>query len=77
MGLLQTAGNRLAVVEKPPYEVSEVGWGEFEIVIKIHFNSPTERPITLYHMLKLVSIAALSTASEDIAIAQLLSSYIR
>ncbi|PSN32407.1 YEATS domain-containing protein 4 [Blattella germanica] len=41
------------VVEKPPYEVTETGWGEFEIVIKIYFHDLNERPVTLYHILKL------------------------
>ncbi|KAJ9596261.1 hypothetical protein L9F63_027116, partial [Diploptera punctata] len=40
-------------VDKPPYEVTETGWEEFEIVIKIYFHDPNERPITLYHILKL------------------------
>lgn len=29
------------IVTKPPYEVSETGWGEFEVVIKIYFHDPT------------------------------------
>lgn len=42
------------VVSKYPYEVTETGWGEFEIVIKIYFHDPNERPtVTLYHILKL------------------------
>ncbi|CAG5135521.1 unnamed protein product [Candidula unifasciata] len=41
------------VVSKPPYEVTETGWGEFEIIIKIYFNDPAERPVTIYHLLKL------------------------
>ncbi|KAG8226809.1 hypothetical protein J437_LFUL002855 [Ladona fulva] len=41
------------VVSKPPYEVTETGWGEFEIVIKIYFLDQNERPMTLYHALKL------------------------
>lgn len=41
------------VVTKPPYEITETGWGEFEIVIKIYFHDPNERPVTLYHILKL------------------------
>lgn len=42
------------IVDKPPYEVTETGWGEFEIVIKIYFNDPNERlPVTLHHLLKL------------------------
>lgn len=46
-----TNSNR--VISKPPYEVSETGWGEFEVQIKIHFNDGAERPITFYHVLKL------------------------
>ncbi|KAK3803668.1 hypothetical protein RRG08_023382 [Elysia crispata] len=41
------------IVTKPPYEVTETGWGEFEIIIKIYFNDPQERPVTIYHLLKL------------------------
>ena len=36
------------------YEVSESGWGEFEVQIKIHFHDSTgEKPVTFYHLLKL------------------------
>jgi len=35
----------ISVVLKPPYEVTETGWGEFEVIIKIYFNDPTERPV--------------------------------
>lgn len=34
-----------SVLVKPPYEVTETGWGEFEVVIKIYFNDPNERPV--------------------------------
>ena len=41
-------------VEKPPFEVTETGWGEFEIQIRIFFASvATEKQIVLYHHLKL------------------------
>ena len=43
----------LRMVTKPPYEVTETGWGEFEVVIKIFFHDPSERPVTIYHPLKL------------------------
>ena len=46
-----TNANR--TLTKPPYEVTETGWGEFEIVIKIYFQDPSERPVTIYHVLKL------------------------
>lgn len=45
--------NPLRIISKPPYEVQETGWGEFEIVIKIFFQDPAEKPITIYHLLKL------------------------
>ena len=35
------------VVTRPPYEVTETGWGEFEIAIKIHFYDPNERPVSI------------------------------
>jgi YEATS domain-containing protein 4 len=37
----------------PPYEVTETGWGEFEVVITIYFVDSTEAPVTLHHMLQL------------------------
>ena len=45
--------NPVRVVTRPPYEVSETGWGEFEIIIKIFFHDPAEKPVTIYHLLKL------------------------
>lgn len=45
----------------PPYSVSESGWGEFEVVIKVYFNDSTERPITIYHQLKLFNTPPAST----------------
>lgn len=35
------------VVQKPPFEVSETGWGEFELVIKIFFQDTSERPVII------------------------------
>jgi YEATS domain-containing protein 4 len=41
-------------LEHPPFEVSESGWGEFEIQIKIFFHPESnEKPLTLFHYLKL------------------------
>ena len=34
------------MVTKPPYEVNESGWGEFEIQIKIFFMDQAERPVS-------------------------------
>ncbi|ERL89813.1 YEATS domain-containing protein 4 [Dendroctonus ponderosae] len=51
--LHESYANQNRIVVKPPYEITETGWGEFEIVIKIHFHDPNERPVTMYHILKL------------------------
>ena len=32
-------------VDKPPFEVSEAGWGEFEIIITLFFADPAEKPV--------------------------------
>jgi YEATS domain-containing protein 4 len=41
-------------IEQPPFEVTETGWGEFEIQIKIHFiPEASEKPLTLFHFLHL------------------------
>ena len=40
-------------VEKYPFEISQTGWGEFDIGVKIFFNDPAEKPVELTHGLKL------------------------
>jgi len=46
--------NPTRVLESPPFEVSESGWGEFEIAITLHFHSDIcEKPLHLFHHLKL------------------------
>lgn len=41
------------IVQAPPYTLTETGWGEFEIAIKIFFQDSNERPVTIYHFLRL------------------------
>lgn len=41
------------VVEIPPFQVEEQGWGEFEIHIRVFFQDTNERPLELKHWLKL------------------------
>jgi len=43
----------LRTVTNPPYEITESGWGEFEVVIKIFFQDVQEKPLTFQHLLKL------------------------
>ena len=41
--------NPTRVVDGPPFELSESGWGEFEIVITLHFhNDVCEKPLHLW-----------------------------
>lgn len=52
--LHETYPNPTRAVEAPPFELTETGWGEFEINIKIHFiESANEKPISFYHHLRL------------------------
>ncbi|KAF6160581.1 hypothetical protein GIB67_019521 [Kingdonia uniflora] len=46
--------NPTRVVESPPFELSESGWGEFEIAISLFFHSDvSDKQLDLYHHLKL------------------------
>ena len=41
------------IVETPPFQVEEQGWGEFEINARIFFQDSNERPLDVKHWLKL------------------------
>jgi YEATS domain-containing protein 4 len=52
--LHDTYANSVRMIESPPFEVEETGWGEFEIAIKFYFNpDSTEKPQQIWHGLKL------------------------
>ncbi|QLG70347.1 hypothetical protein HG535_0A02860 [Zygotorulaspora mrakii] len=52
--LHDTYPNATRTVEAPPFELTETGWGEFEINIKIHFvDEANEKLLNLYHHLRL------------------------
>lgn len=41
-------------IDRPPFQVTETGWGEFDIQIKIFFQPESgEKPVTCFHRLKL------------------------
>ena len=41
------------IIEKPPFEVTELGWGEFAAKIRLFFKDPEEQPIDIVHIIKL------------------------
>lgn len=45
--------NNVRVVNKFPFELYEVGWGQFDIIITIHLVDETAKPIEFIHPLKL------------------------
>ncbi|KPJ19087.1 YEATS domain-containing protein 4 [Papilio machaon] len=73
--LHESYANPNRIVTKPPYELTETGWGEFEIVIKIYFHDPNERPVTLYHILKLFQSPVNESAPPTVGRALVSESY--
>ncbi|CAG8818147.1 34877_t:CDS:2, partial [Gigaspora margarita] len=66
--LHETYSNPQRVVEHPPFEITETGWGEFELSIKLQFIEGSEKPVTLYHNLRLHSYeddGSISTSSKN------------
>lgn len=52
--LHETYSNSLRSIEAPPFEVTETGWGEFEVSIKLYFvPEANEKPQSMWHALKL------------------------
>jgi len=46
-------------VNQWPFEVTEQGWGEFEIGLKVYFVDPNEKVLHLSHFLRLYPIEGL------------------
>lgn len=40
-------------VDSFPFEITETGWGEFQLQIKIHFQDSNQKPVLLWHHLRL------------------------
>ncbi|KAK9464271.1 yeats family-domain-containing protein [Lipomyces arxii] len=52
--LHETYPNAARSIEEPPFEVTETGWGEFEISIRVYFiPEASEKNVVMYHHLKL------------------------
>ncbi|KAI0751059.1 yeats family protein [Daedaleopsis nitida] len=65
--LHDTYANQNRTIDKPPFEVSETGWGEFEISIRITFiQEAGEKPLTIYHHLKLHPWTAVGSGEPEI-----------
>ncbi|KAF8372808.1 gfl-1 [Pristionchus pacificus] len=59
--------NPTRVVEKPPFEVTETGWGEFEVQMRIYFVDSNEKPITAFHYIRLFQpIVTLPNGSQQV-----------
>eukprot|EP01066_Platyproteum_vivax_P003067 Platyproteum_vivax@DN13966_c0_g1_i1.p1 len=39
--------------DSPPYQVEECGWGEFDLLVTVHFVDSWEKPVEMYHSLRL------------------------
>ena len=50
---LEWADCVIAVIDTAPFEVTEQGWGEFEIHCQVFFQDSKDKPLELSHMLKL------------------------
>lgn len=48
--------DRLVDVEQFPFELTESGWGEFEIEMRLEFVDPSLEPVSFGHLLKLHSL---------------------
>jgi hypothetical protein len=54
-------------VEFPPYELTECGWGEFDITVRLHFHEDTaEPPIELFHRLRLYDDTGANNAKKPV-----------
>lgn len=51
--LHESYSNPIRIVNKPPFELTETGWGEFDITMKVIFSDPNEKPLVITHLIKL------------------------
>lgn len=57
----------VVIIEEPPFQVTQTGWGEFDAAITFHFKNGIENPVTNHHFLKLfpegVTVAGPNTST--------------
>mmetsp|Transcript_10970 Transcript_10970/g.29448 ORF Transcript_10970/g.29448 Transcript_10970/m.29448 type:complete len:242 (-) Transcript_10970:414-1139(-) len=64
--LHETLQPPVRIVRSPPYEVEEYGWGEFEIIVRIHFVDKLEKPLDLFHFLRLFPTSGARLSQEPV-----------
>lgn len=65
--LHDTYTNPTRALDKPPFEITETGWGEFEIQIRINFVPESgEKAVVAYHHLKLHPWTAVGSGEPEI-----------
>ncbi|CAN0143866.1 unnamed protein product [Pylaiella littoralis] len=55
-------------ITSPPFEVTEMGWGEFEAKMTMHFKDPNENPVDVLHQLRLYHDPATGTTQPKKAV---------
>uniref|UniRef100_A0A0N5BQG8 YEATS domain-containing protein 4 n=1 Tax=Strongyloides papillosus TaxID=174720 RepID=A0A0N5BQG8_STREA len=62
--------NNVIVIENPPYQIHETCWAESEVMIKIFFVDSTEKPITLYHYVRIKEDGATFVGDDGTVVAE-------
>ncbi|CAM9197564.1 unnamed protein product [Choristocarpus tenellus] len=57
-------------VTTTPFEVTEMGWGEFEAKMTLHFKDPSERPVDILHQLRLYPDASVTLTVKKPVVAE-------
>ncbi|GAA94600.1 uncharacterized protein L969DRAFT_94614 [Mixia osmundae IAM 14324] len=64
--LHDTYANPTRSIDRPPFEVTETGWGQFEVLIKVYFvPESSEKPLSLYHEIRLHPWTAVPSLTAD------------
>ncbi|CCF60267.1 hypothetical protein KAFR_0J02030 [Kazachstania africana CBS 2517] len=66
--LHDTYNNPTRIIEAPPFELTETGWGEFDINVKIYFHDEAnEKNLNFYHRLRLHPYEAGQSKDDEIS----------
>ena len=64
--LHESFADPVRIITEAPFEVTEVGWGEFGAKIRVFFRDPTELPVDFTHMIRLHAQAQSGPAQVNI-----------